>query len=97
MLERELVTGDWSRHVDLSILVNCLVDTRQIFKKMTYADARTAGRETQKDFYGHLAAELTNNSYDHIGGRWQEIHQMDPLAALLLIAQVNQEVECMLI
>jgi hypothetical protein len=38
---------------------------------MTYVDPKTEERETQKEFYGHLAAELINNTYDQIGGRRQ--------------------------
>ena len=69
MLERKLVTTDWSRRVNLSIFAICLVDAWQVYNKMTYVDPKTEGRETQKDFYGHLAAELIDNNYDHIGGR----------------------------
>jgi hypothetical protein len=38
MLERKLVTTDWSRHVNLSIMAICTLDTRQVYNKMTYVD-----------------------------------------------------------
>jgi hypothetical protein len=33
-----------------------------VFNKMTYVDPKTEGRETQKEFYSHLAAELIDNT-----------------------------------
>jgi hypothetical protein len=77
MLERKLVTTDWSRHVNLSIMAICTLDTRQVYNKMTYVDPKTEGRKTQKEFYGHLAADLIYNTYHHIGGRRQHSSPSD--------------------
>jgi hypothetical protein len=65
MLERNLVTNDWLTRVSLSILAVILVDSWCVPDKIGGL------KEIQKDFYGHLAAELIDNNYDHIGGRRQ--------------------------
>lgn len=37
---------------------------------MTFGDTNEdCNRETQKEFYGHLSAELIDNTYDFVGGR----------------------------
>jgi hypothetical protein len=71
MLERKLVTNDWSTRVNLSILAIILVDSWRVYNKMTFPDEIGRLKEIQKDFYGHLAAELIDNKYDHIGSRRQ--------------------------
>jgi hypothetical protein len=71
-MERKLFAMDWSRCVNLSVLVICVVHTWQVYIKMSYVDTTTEERKPQNEFYGHLAAELIDNKYDHIGGRQQQ-------------------------
>jgi hypothetical protein len=70
-LEKKLVINDWSTLVNLSILAVILVDNWRVFNKMMFPDEIRGMKEIQKDFYGHLTAELIDNNYYHIGGRMQ--------------------------
>jgi hypothetical protein len=69
MLERKLVTNDWSTRVNLSILAVILVDSWRVYSKMTFPAEFTGLKKIQKDFHGHLAAELIDNNYDQVRGR----------------------------
>lgn len=79
-IERKLVTHDWSKRVNLSILAIIIVDTWLAYKLMTFVhdenqtgEAETTTNEVQKDFYCHLAAELIDNNYETVvGGRKQQ-------------------------
>jgi hypothetical protein len=65
-IERKLVTHNWAKRVNISILFICLVDAWKIWSLLT-VDESGKPIETQKEFYGHLAAEFIDNNYD--GGR----------------------------
>jgi hypothetical protein len=71
MIENKLVTHDWAMRVNLSILAMCMVDTWRVYKRLTCRDDDRAdiAFETQKEFYGHLAAELIDNNFDNVGGQ----------------------------
>jgi hypothetical protein len=66
MLERKLVTNDWSTRVYLSILAVILVDSWHVYSKKTFPAEFEGLKEIQEDFYGHLAAELIDNNYDQV-------------------------------
>lgn len=69
-IERKLVTNEWSLRVCLSIFSMIVVDTWKVYSALTYGHERNNDNgETQKEFYGKLAAELIDNRYDNIGGR----------------------------
>jgi hypothetical protein len=68
-IERKLVTNHWSMRVNLSIFAMIVVDTWRVYSSLTFDHElrnNNAG-ETQKEFYGRLAAELIDNRYDNIG------------------------------
>ncbi len=58
MLERKLVTNDWLRRVNLSILAVIPVDSWCVYSKMTFPDDCAGLKEIQKEFYGHLAVDI---------------------------------------
>lgn len=59
MIERKLVTDDWSKRVNLSILSMIMVDTWLVYNHCTNPE-----HEVQKSFYEFLAEELIDNNYD---------------------------------
>jgi Transposase IS4 len=61
-LERKYRVHDWSMRVNHTILAMIFVDTFRAYKLMTI------DIEPQKEFYGKLAAELIDNTYDRVGG-----------------------------
>ncbi len=68
-IERKLVTNDWSMRVNLSIFAMIVVDTWRVYSGLTFdEELPNNNSETQKEFYGRLAAELIDNHYDSIGG-----------------------------
>jgi hypothetical protein len=68
-IERKLKTHDWSLRVNLSIFAMIVVDSWRVYSQLTYgSDLADSNGENQKDFYGHLAAELIDNNYDNVGG-----------------------------
>ena len=62
-LERKLVTRDWSKRINISLLSICIVDSW-----LAYTGITEDKKEKQKDFYGYLAEELIDNRYDERGG-----------------------------
>jgi len=65
LLERQLVTHNWSMRVNLSLLGMCVVNAW-----LLYAGARgPAAALTQKQFYEDLAAQLIDNTYESVGLR----------------------------
>jgi hypothetical protein len=64
-LERKYKTNDWSMRVNLSIFGMIVVDCWKVYSKLTF-DINDEGEqdntETQKQFYGRLAAELIDNN-----------------------------------
>ena len=71
-IEKKLKTNNWSLRVNLSILSMVIVDTWKAYSGLTFGGNGlmddNVNTETQKEFYGHLAAELIDNSYDTVGG-----------------------------
>jgi Transposase IS4 len=70
MIERKLQTHDWSTRVNLSLLSIILVDTWRAYSQLTFpvnGYGELQKSESQKEFYGNLAAELIDNSFDNIG------------------------------
>ena len=57
-LERKLVTKDWSKRLNISLLSICIVDTWFAYSGILES------HENQNDFYGYLAEELIDNTYD---------------------------------
>lgn len=67
-IERKLVTNDWSLRVNLSIFAMIVVDTWRVYSGLTFNyEIGTNQGETQKEFYGRLAAELIDNRFDFVG------------------------------
>jgi hypothetical protein len=61
-LERKFVEKDWSKHVNLSIVAIIVVDASRAYSRFTQTiDGKI---ETQKEFYGHLLAELIDNQME---------------------------------
>jgi hypothetical protein len=50
MLERKMVTTDWSRCVNLSLMAICIVDAWHVYNIMTYVDARLKEEKPKKNF-----------------------------------------------
>jgi hypothetical protein len=50
MLERKLVTKEWSRHVNLSIMAIFTVDTWQVYDKMNYVIPRLKEEKPKRNF-----------------------------------------------
>jgi hypothetical protein len=69
-IEKKLVTTDWSLRVNFSIFSICVVDAWKVYSQLTYSE-QTGYAEMQKQFYGRLAAELIDNTYDKRGGSRQ--------------------------
>lgn len=67
-IERKFKTHDWSKRVNLTILSMCIVDSWKVWSSITKSTDGNP-KETQKDFYGHLAAELIDNKYDGVQRR----------------------------
>ena len=57
-LERKLVTKDWSKRLNMSLLSICIVDTWFAYSSILET------HENQNDFYEYLAEELIENIYD---------------------------------
>jgi hypothetical protein len=71
-IENKLRVNDWSLRVNLSILSMIIVDSWKAYSGMTFRNWEyndNAQTEDQKEFYGHLAAELIDNTYDTVGTR----------------------------
>jgi hypothetical protein len=77
-VERKLVTNDWSQRVNLSIFAMIVVDTWRVYSQFTFPTPNRDGGddeendnwiESQKCFYGRLAAELIDNRIGQVGGR----------------------------
>jgi hypothetical protein len=66
-METKLKTHDWSMRVNMTLLAMCVVDSWRVWSRISQDDQGDQ-RESQKIFYGHLASELIDNSYDNIGG-----------------------------
>ena len=66
-MERKFKTHDWSMRVNMSIVAMCIVDTWRVWALLNKTDENSP-IESQKQFYGHLAAELIDNTYDQVGG-----------------------------
>jgi hypothetical protein len=62
-METKLKTHDWSMRVNMSIFWLCVVNSWRVWKKLSYDECGNP-RESQKIFYGHLAAEPINNSFE---------------------------------
>ena len=58
-LERKFVTKDWSKRVNLSIFAIIVVDAWRAYSR--FSQTIDGQVESQKEFYGHLAAELIDN------------------------------------
>jgi hypothetical protein len=56
-LKGKLKTQDWLKHVRLTILAMCIVDSWKVWSQITM-DAQGNAVEKQKQYYAHLAAEL---------------------------------------
>lgn len=67
-IERKLITKDWSKRVNLTILAMIIVDTYKVYKGLTFPEGHP-NPEKQKDFYSYLIAELIRNTYDTVGGQ----------------------------
>jgi Transposase IS4 len=78
-LERKFKTHDWAKRVNMSILSMCIVDAWRVWSRITIKDGGERMYESQKEFYGHLSAELIDNTYDSVGGqtRRQESQNLD--------------------
>jgi Transposase IS4 len=66
-IETKLKTHDWSMRVNMTLLAMCVVESWRVWSRISQGDQGDQ-RETQKIFYGHLASEMIDNSYDNIGG-----------------------------
>ena len=53
--------------MNMSIVAMCIVDTWRVWSLLNKTEEYTPF-ESQKQFYGNLAAELIDNTYDHVGG-----------------------------
>jgi hypothetical protein len=71
-IEEKLVTNDWSLRVNLTILSMIFVDTWRLYSQLSFVGQNSA--ESQKEFYGRLAAELIDNTYDIVGGGRRSIN-----------------------
>jgi Transposase IS4 len=67
-IERKLKTHDWSLRVNLTIFGMIVVDTWKVYSQLSFGEEDDNQRESQKNFYGNLAAELIDNNYDRVGG-----------------------------
>jgi hypothetical protein len=68
---------EWSLRVNLSIFSIIAVDAWKVYSQISYSEEVDNKQEVQKDFYGHLAAELIDNNYDCVGGnRAKRNHMM---------------------
>ena len=63
-MERKMVTQDWAKRINISILSICIVDTW-----LSHSGIIEVNTEWHNDFYGYLTEELIDNSYDETGGR----------------------------
>jgi Transposase IS4 len=66
-METKLKTHDWSMRVNMTLLSMCIVDSWRVWTRISQDD-RGNQRESQKTFYGNLAAELIDNSFDRVVG-----------------------------
>jgi Transposase IS4 len=66
-LERKFKTHDWSMRVNMSILSMCIVDSWRVWSRIC-SEEQERNKETQKAYYGNLAAELIDNNFDQVGG-----------------------------
>ena len=66
-LERKFKTHDWSMRVNMSIIAMCIVDTWRVWSRINDS-GESSPIESQKQFYGNLAAELIDNTFDQVGG-----------------------------
>ena len=57
-LEKKLVTKDWSKRLNISLLSICIVDTWFAYSSILET------HENQNDFYEYLAEELIESIYD---------------------------------
>jgi heat shock protein HspQ len=69
-LETKLKTNDWSLRVNLTIFAMIVVDAWKVWAALSNPDndENPDNVESQKTFYGHLAAELIDNTVDRVGG-----------------------------
>ena len=67
-LERKFKTHDWSMRVNMSIVAMCIVDTWRVWSRINKREEVYTPFKSQKRVYGNLAAELIDNTYDHVGG-----------------------------
>ena len=68
-LETKIKTNDWSFRVNITILGMIIVDAWKVWSALSNADTdNPENTESQKVFYGHLAADLLENNIDRCGG-----------------------------
>jgi Transposase IS4 len=63
-LEQKFETNDWSMRVNFSIFAMIVVDTWKVYSKLSFninEEGKRINKESQKQFYGRLAAELIDN------------------------------------
>jgi Transposase IS4 len=71
-MERKFHTTDWSSRVNTTIFAMILVDCWKVYSQLTFvvgADGKLVKQETQKEFYGNLAAEMIDNTEDIVATR----------------------------
>jgi hypothetical protein len=71
-LERKYETNNWEMRVNKTILAMSLVDCWKVFSKLSFSineEGQRVQKETQKQFYGKLVAELINNKEDSVTTR----------------------------
>ncbi len=55
--------------MNMTIFGMLVVDSWRMYSSLTYGNnVSDNNEETQKDFYGHIVAELIDNTYDQVGG-----------------------------
>jgi hypothetical protein len=69
-IENTLRMHEWSLRVNLSIFSIIAVDAWKVYSQISYSEEVDNKIEVQKDFYGHLVAEMIDNNYDQVGGNW---------------------------
>jgi hypothetical protein len=71
-MERKFHTTDWSSRVNTTIFAMILVDCWKVYSQLTFVvgvDGKLVKQETQKEFFGNLAAEMIDNTEDIVATR----------------------------
>jgi hypothetical protein len=79
-LDRKYETNDWSMRVNLTIFGMIIVDCWKIYSKLTFDiddEGKRINNETQKQFYGRLAAELIDNQEGMAVGSATRVRQSE--------------------